>query len=401
MAYYMAVTSTSASDYITLINPDTGAAFPYAITSLAQVREAAFSPDGTKVAYVGNGSPYLVVMDLSTGNNITITGGGPGSSSNGVMWSPDGTMLAVAHDNSPYLTVYNTSTWAKLTITGGAPPNSASRVAFSPNNALLAVAHTGSPLLTVYSTSTWAKVTLTGGTPAGNLGRVTFNPAGTQLAHLGSSSPYLTVYDTSTWNKITISGGAPIAVSTLNPALTYSPNGTQLYCGGSSSPYITVYNTSTWAKITSNIPSGLPTIPSAITYDRRNQYAVYGFENATSPAVRCFLLDGTAFTPVWAGAMQTRFQSGSRLITNVAFGGPMRYLRGTVRDTTGTPVARTVRAFVRSTGQYCGYTTSDGTTGDYELRIFDGDVDYDIQFMISPGETLNDLFYARTTTSAT
>lgn len=44
---------------------------------------------------------------------------------------------------------------------------------------------------------------------------------------------------------------------------------------------------------------------------------------------------------------------------------------GTVYDSTGTPVARTVRAVRRSTGELLAETVSDASTGAYSLRVPD------------------------------
>ena len=70
-------------------------------------------------------------------------------------------------------------------------------------------------------------------------------------------------------------------------------------------------------------------------------------------------------------------------------------IQGSVRDINNNPAARKVRAFERSSGDLCGETTSNPVTGDYELNVYEGDVDYDVQFMAAAGELLNDLFFAR------
>lgn len=80
---------------------------------------------------------------------------------------------------------------------------------------------------------------------------------------------------------------------------------------------------------------------------------------------------------------------------------PSRYLRGVVRDKDGNPAARTVQAFRRSDGALLRTVTSNATTGEYTLDLLHGDIEYDVRFKIATGETLNDLFFARATTSDT
>ena len=89
--------------------------------------------------------------------------------------------------------------------------------------------------------------------------------------------------------------------------------------------------------------------------------------------------------------------------TSVAFSNPApRYLRGPVRDIDGNPAERRVRAYNRVTKQLAGETKSDPITGDYELALYgQSDTEYDIQFLANDGELLNDLFFARATTSET
>ena len=78
----------------------------------------------------------------------------------------------------------------------------------------------------------------------------------------------------------------------------------------------------------------------------------------------------------------------------------LRYIRGSVRDVSNNPVARTVRVLSRSTGALVATTVSDGITGDFEVALPAVSADeFDVQFMTAPGELLNDLFFARTTTS--
>ena len=109
------------------------------------------------------------------------------------------------------------------------------------------------------------------------------------------------------------------------------------------SPYITIYNTSDWSKV------------------------------------------GDA-TPVSGSTIAVSFVAADALT-----------IKGEVRDIDGLVASRKVRAYVRSSGDKCAETTSSAIDGTYELNVYEGNVEYDVQFMAAPLEDLNDLFYARTT----
>jgi len=96
-----------------------------------QMQGAALNPAATLLAFGLSGAPYLNVITVADGADVTVTSGKPGAAVNGAAFSPDGTLLAVAFTTSPYLTVYNTADWSKQTI--ASPPGSnGTGVAFSP-----------------------------------------------------------------------------------------------------------------------------------------------------------------------------------------------------------------------------------------------------------------------------
>ena len=264
------------------------------------------------------------------------------STANGCAFSPDGSLLAVAHNNSPHITIYNTSDWSKVANPAQLPPNTANGCAFSPDGSLLAVAHNTSPYITVYDTSDWSKVANPAQLPAGTANGCAFSPDGSLLAVAHATSPYITVYDTSDWSKV--ANPAQLPANTGN-GCAFSPDGSLLAVAHDNSPYITVYNTSTWAKMSA-------------------------FSLRTSDAIA------------------------------VSFGATPAYrIRGTVRDKDGNLVSRTVRAHRRSDGVLVARTVSDAVTGEYEMLVYpDNPTElYDVQFLVAPGELLNDLIYARTT----
>lgn len=137
----------------------------------------------------------------------------------------------------------------------------------------------------------------------------------------------------------------PVSTAGTGRGCAFSPDGSLLAVAHDSSPYITVYNTSTWT-------------------------ATPGFSLVSAYSIA------------------------------VSFGNsPARRIRGTVRDKDGNLVSRTVRAHRRSDGVLVAQTVSDAVTGAYELRVYpDNPTElYDVQFLVAPGELLNDLIYARTT----
>ena len=168
---------------------------------------------------------------------------------------------------------------------------------------------------------------------------VSFSPDGGLCAVAHASSPYLTVYNTSNWSKVTVPGTLP---STCN-GVSFSPDGGLCAVAHTSSPYLTVYNTSNWSKV----PHPFAVLPA------------------------------------------------SSSLRAVAFHASPLIVRGSVRDVDNNPAARTVRIYERSTGELCATTTSNPVTGDYSAKVYEGDVDYDAQFLAATGELLNDLFFAR------
>jgi WD40 repeat protein len=151
-------------------------------------------------------------------------------------------------------------------------------------------------------------------------------------------APYLTVGHLAK-NKL-LPNPAVLPASTAD-GCAFSPDGSRLAVAHTGSPFITIYNTSDWEVV----------------------------------------------------ELLHRASSNGRGVTFVASGGLT--VRGSVRDVDNNPAARTVRIYERSTGELCATTTSDPVTGDYSAKVYEGDVDYDAQFLAAPGELLNDLFFAR------
>ena len=161
-----------------------------------------------------------------------------------------------------------------------------------------------------------------------------------QIAVVGDAAPYLARASWSKQKQLTISNPPP----NIGYGVSFSPDGSLCAVAHAGSPFLTVYNTSNWSKV-------------------EHPFAVL-------PA--------------------------SATLRAVAFHAPSHsVIRGSVRDVDNNPAARTVRIYERSTGELCATTTSNPVTGDYSANVYEGDVDYDAQFLAAPGELLNDLFFAR------
>ena len=161
-----------------------------------------------------------------------------------------------------------------------------------------------------------------------------------QIVAGGDAAPYLTRASWSKQKQLPLSSPPP----NQGNGVAFSPDGSRCAVAHAGSPYLTVYNTSDWSKV----PHPFALLPASTN------------------------------------------------LRTVAFLAPSHsVIRGSVRDVDNNPAARTVRIYERSTGELCATTTSNPVTGDYSAKVYEGDVDYDAQFLAATGELLNDLFFAR------
>jgi predicted polyphosphate/ATP-dependent NAD kinase len=162
----------------------------------------------------------------------------------------------------------------------------------------------------------------------------------------GDSVPNFAIASVSKRKQLPVTGGNP---PNIVFGVAFSPDGTLCAVVHNAAPYLTVYNVSDWTKV----PSPFAVLPV------------------------------------------------NNILRAVAFlAPPARIIRGNVRDIDGDLVSRRVRVYDRTDGALCGSTTSDPITGEYEVLLYEGDVEYDVQFMAADGENLNDLIYARTQSGA-
>lgn len=348
----------------------------------------AFSPDGSLCAVSLSVAPYLKVLRTDTWEDVGVT---PllSNSANKVAFSPDGSLCAVSHYGAPFLTVYSTSNWAKVPFTTGLSSTCKS-VTFSPNGSLCAVATEAAPYMVVFDTATWTQVALTPSLPGGGQD-VSFSPDGSLCAVAHSYSPGVTVFNTATWGKVSLTGGT---INGTCNSVSFSNDGALMAVTGQPSPFLILYSTATWAKTT--IPSNpVTTTAYCAKFSPDDKLLFYG---ATNPAPRFGALNTSDWSHVNVNAMPYGAVRNSQYLRDCAFYVPeKRVISGNVRDINGDLVQRNVRAYQRDTGQLCAETLSDALTGAYELALFEGDVEYDIQFQALDAESLNDLFYARVT----
>lgn len=358
--------------------------FKPGVLSSGTYSNAKFSPDNSRLAVAFEGVPYLQIFNTSTWAKLTFPTGVLNAASY-ISYSPGGDLLACGqgYGSQPYLRVLNTSSWAQVSIADGIT-STISAVEFSPDGTMLAVAHSAAPFLTVYDVATWTKKTLSGGGPAGALRGISFSPDSSMLATICDvSTPRLVVYRTSDFVKLS---GIPQPTSN-GRAVAFSADGTQLAVAYFVSPYISAYKVSDWSSIP--IPSGaLPGVPTAFgTSPGGNLLAV---AHAGAPYATIYDMATWAKIPLPSYIDLPQPPSAIALNNQTPL-----VIRGGVRDANNNVAARTVRVLERSSGRICAITTSDPVTGDYSAKVYEGDVDYDVQFMAAPGELLNDLFFAR------
>ena len=159
------------------------------------------------------------------------------------------------------------------------------------------------------------------------------------MASCGDSPPYMQLRDEVKDRQLPSPAVLPTGIAF---GCAFSPDGSKLAVAHNTSPYIAIYNTADW----SSRPASL---------------FVFGDQRHVA------------------------FSAVGKLV-----------VRGSVRDIDNNPAARRVRVHERSTGDLCADTTSSAVTGEYEVAVYQGDVDYDVQFLTADGEQLNDLFFART-----
>ena len=305
---------------------------------------------------IGGVNPFLYVFDRRTFAFATVSTSGLGNVY-GLDFSPDGTMLAVRHVGGTYLRVYDTSNWTYRDVASGICQQAGFFAPFTPD---------GSLIVTMGTTGRARSLS------AATLGVVADAPTGIITRPEGNFN----------WGFV-----APYVLrgAAGKELLAFTSH-------GSFRPVLFDASNFTISKMsTSDLQNSRASIDS---YGNNfvNSYYYSDYYVGKLPLSNLVL--------EWFddGVLSLR-KGTSSSATNVypfVYTSNPHQITGTVRDITNNPAARVVQAFRRSDGVIMAQTTSDETTGDYRLEVFDTGP-YDVRFKTADGELLNDLFYANVT----
>lgn len=296
---------------------------------------------------VGGGSPFLYVLtrEGSTLKTVATTGLGVVM---GLDFSPDGSLLAVYHQTAPYLRIYKTADWTytdvATAVQPGAPSAPAKGIRFNADGTKLVVATNFAPAIAVYNPLTMAR--LYSGSPIGNT-------AGQVIQSRVNS------------NEMFIALSATTNVAALKFNLD---------------SYTFIYAT------------GAPNVVCYSLALDEGARILYAMTDATGDFFQLrFNADTMAELPRDYGVLYQYCRFGNTACAIIQ--SEQHIISGTVRDKNNLPVARMVRAYRRSDGWLAAQTTSNATTGNYLINVYDAGP-YDLQFLTLEGELLNDLFFA-------
>lgn len=353
---------------------------PYGVTA---------SKDGKYAAAACAGSARLFVYDLDTQADVSapsLTGVGTALAA---AFSPDSRLLVIGFNNSPYIRVIDTATWGA--VAGPTVTASPKVIEFSPDGGSLAISYDNSTptSVQVFETSGWGDVTPASFSSQKNVKAICFNSSGTLLAtaHNQAALKYLSVFNMP-------AGTAVSSFSALSGACTsvaFSPSGGELVASHANGSILTALDTTTWAKNASLNISSITNAVSGVAFTGDGRHLVC---SAPALAQGLVVLDAIDWSVV-----QTPYKRpvASTSVAVVQTG--RRFIRGSVRDITNAPASRRVRVSRRADGKVVAAAKSSAVTGDFEAMVYDGDVEYDVQFLASDGEPLNDLFFARVSSS--
>lgn len=398
--------ASSAFGFVLVADVDSGRQLRVPAAEAA-TRAVAFSKSGLLFAAGASGTDRagLSAYNLANLSKLTVASlpNVNAPSVYDLMFSPDDTKLAVATSTAPAIVLYDTATWGAISGSGApALTGAAAGVAWSPDGALLAVLTNIAPYLYVYETATMTQVPFTPALPAvsAGTGALRFSPDGTKLAVGTTSAPQLTVFNVGTWTKQTIAAtpGTQVADVAWSPDGKYLATVGGVNASSSVANSMSVYDTATWTK---KALTGAVAFNTTCVFTPDSKYLAVGSVSSDAAYGNIIFYDTTTWAP--APAVAERLLPSVRGLSDIQFyADPPRYMRGTVRNVSGNPVARKIRAYMRRTGDLVAETTSNATTGNYVLEIYRPESELiDLQFLTMDGELLNDLFYARATTSAT
>lgn len=312
----------------------------------------------------GGTTPILYVYEKSSGSLLSVSTTGLGTIS-GIDFSPDGSKMAVVHSTSPYVRVYNTTDWTYVNA-GTAPGSSCYSCIFSHDSTKLITLSAGSPYICVFNPSTGSRdysnttATYKVRNSSTNGPKSVRSPLDSNtIIYLLDATPFVAKFDFST--------NTPSGFTAPSPAI-----------GAGSSLWVDPDSAEDAVYVHHDTGSTSPT--RTLSKFKISTGEIYSDQPAAM--YRNVLFGSTSANSSAAIIMTTPYQ-----------------ITGTVRDVDNDPAARKVRAYRRSDGLLVAETTSNGTTGDYTLKLYEAGP-FDVQFQIATGELLNDLFFARSVPEA-
>lgn len=348
------------------------------------VKNFSLNEDGSILAVSINTSPHVVFYNTSNFNLVTKALDIPTNVS-ACHFSPDGSLFVVTSTTAPFITIYNTSDWSKLptpSVTmGGLQEGSC----FSPDGAFFVVGSSSAPYVLIYDTSTWTPITV-GSLPTSRCYACVFNNSGSLLVVLSQYGSVVNIYNTSDWSKLADLAVKP--VGTTN-SVAFNPDDSLMSVAQLGSPGLSIYETTLWGKIAG--PSKIP--PGG--QGRRVAFNQDGSLLALGTSARPY---GIIYnTADWSENSMFLDMTYGTTDALMFFSPKIVKISGEVRDMDGYVASRTVRVYERSSGDLVGSAISSPVDGTYDVSLYEGDVEYDVQFMADPLENLNDLFFARAT----
>ena len=368
-------------DAFSMASLDTGfvvTGVPYGVTA---------SKDGKYAAAACAGSARLFVYDLDTRAVVSapsLTGVGTVFAA---AFSPDSRLLVMGFNNSPYIRVIDTATWGA--VAGPTVTAAPKVIEFSPDGGSLAISYDNSTptSVQVFETSGWGNVTPASFSSQKNVKAICFNSSGTLLATAHNQTKYLSVFNMPAGTAVSSFS----ALSGVCASVAFSPSGGTLVAGHANGSILTALDTTTWTKDASLNISSITNAVSGVAFTGDGRHLV-----CTTPALArgLIVLDAVDWSVV-----QTPYKRPTASTSVAVVQTGRRFIRGSVRDITNAPASRRVRVSRRADGKVVAAAKSSAVTGDFEAMVYDGDVEYDVQFLASDGEPLNDLFFARVSSS--
>ena len=305
---------------------------------------------------IGGANPFLYVFDRRTFAFATVSTSGLGNV-HGLDFSPDGTMLAVKHEGGTYLRVYDTSNWTYRDVASGICHQAGYFASFTPDGSLI--------------------VTKSANTYTRSLSAAT-------LGVVANSTTALITRPEGSFNW-----------SFVSPYVLRGAAGKELIAFPSNSSFRPVLFDASDFTISKMSTSDLQNSRASIDSYGNNfvnsyYYSDYYVGKLSLSNLVLEWFDGGVHS------LRKSTQNYNTAVYPFVYTSNPHQITGTVRDITNNPAARVVQAFRRSDGVIMAQTTSDETTGDYRLEVFDTGP-YDVRFKTADGELLNDLFYANVT----